>query len=104
MTTLSARARQKGKRLVARKSPKTEKVLGKGKTKAVSDPNKIEYDPIPKYHGTLAKDQRKKAVGLTVLSEWRNNFDYNPNDFTPSQFNFKQAYKEIKKELGFPTR
>ena len=103
MTTKAACSKRKGKRSVAKKSPKTGIVPGEQNAKIVHDPNKIEYDPIPKYHGISASDLRRRAVGLTNLTEWRTNSDYNPNDYAPSQLNFKTAYNELKKELKIPS-
>src|SRR5687768_9319166 len=103
-STKAARSKRKGKRLVAKKSPKSGIVPGEEEPRKVNDPNKIVYDPIPKYHGTSASDLCRSAVGLTNLSEWRNNFDYNRHDYAPSQLSFKTAYEELKKELKIPIR
>ena len=97
----TAQHNKKGKRTVAKKTPRSE-------VKPVNaeevDPNKIVYDPIPKYHGTSASDLRDAGLDITVLPEWRNDFQYNRRDFAPSQLNFKQAWEELEKELELPSR
>ena len=65
LTTKAAHSKQKGKKSVTKKSPKSGIEIGEQIAKIVHDPNKIEYDPIPKYHGMSATDLWKKAVGLT---------------------------------------
>ena len=65
---------------------------------------KTAFEPLPKYDNKSATDYQEQAFNITKLPEWRNSYNFNPDDYERSQTNFEQAWKEICKEMEIPDR